>query len=288
MSTLEKIFEEDRMKKEYLSDEIQEINDAVELELLKDELTDEELEQLTDEELDQLDKEAEQLLLGKPTDFNVKDFNKSITDKADEKAWGDHFNDDYGPLYSGKATNGKVSAYSPPCTHKPVLVIKDEGIEIYVGRKYDCLDHLEDFPLVMNMTGQTVTSEHIIPIPSMQKWAKFTSFKEILLDWPDFGVVKFPLEFWQDLIKAVKENGGKLLIFCQGGHGRTGTAFACLLVAMGYTSEQAMTLVWNNYCKQAIESKSQELYIHSIGAQYEQYLAKKPKKGKKNAKLSVV
>jgi hypothetical protein len=273
------LMELDKMspKKDYLSPEVQEIQDAVEAELLKDEL---------------LDDEAEELLLG--TSFNVKDFNKGVTDKADKQAWGQDYDDL--PLYSGKVSDAKYtgktvgSTYTPQCTHKPTLVIADEGLEIYVGKRYDCLDYLNEFPIVMNMTGNTVSSEHIIPIPSMQKWAKFTSFKEILLDWPDYGVVNFPLEFWQDLIKAVKENGGKLLIFCQGGHGRTGTAFACLLIALGYTSEQAMKLVWDNYCRQAIESKSQELYIHSIGAQYERQLAdnSKTKKGKKNAKLSCV
>ena len=55
-------------------------------------------------------------------------------------------------------------------------------------------------------------------------------------------------------------NGKVIDIGCWGGHGRTGTMLACLLVIQGLDADTAMKQVNDRYCVQAIESFSQETF----------------------------
>ena len=58
-------------------------------------------------------------------------------------------------------------------------------------------------------------------------------------------------------------NGGTVQVACFGGHGRTGTFLALVLVRLGVVKDQraAIKLVQTNYCKNAIESSSQETAV---------------------------
>ena len=77
--------------------------------------------------------------------------------------------------------------------------------------------------------------------------------------------MSLPLQFWLDLMAHVEKNKLKLVVFCVGGHGRTGTAVASMLVVgLNYTAKDAITWVRTNYCEKAIESKGQEEYIHGL------------------------
>jgi protein-tyrosine phosphatase len=59
-----------------------------------------------------------------------------------------------------------------------------------------------------------------------------------------------------------------MLVFCVGGHGRTGTAVASLLVtAFNYEPKEACEWVWNNYCGEALETNSQINYVYSLVGQ---------------------
>jgi hypothetical protein len=59
-----------------------------------------------------------------------------------------------------KANNVSVSNYSytKHCTHKPQEVLKGEGWSISAGRRFDCEDFLEDFDIVLNLTGNRINS----------------------------------------------------------------------------------------------------------------------------------
>lgn len=81
----------------------------------------------------------------------------------------------------------------------------------------------------------------------------------VYLDWPDYGAVKLdrliPVAKWA--LKQLEE-GATLEIGCQGGHGRTGTFVAAVMVLTGWHPNDAMDEVRASYCKKAIESKKQE------------------------------
>ena len=88
------------------------------------------------------------------------------------------------------------------------------------------------------------------------------------LRWPDFGV---PAN-----TDALTEALGGLLeraradevveIGCLGGHGRTGTALACLAIMTGLPAPEAVAWVRSNYCPSAVESAEQEALIARISA----------------------
>ena len=47
-------------------------------------------------------------------------------------------------------------------------------------------------------------------------------------------------------------------IACMGGHGRTGTFVAALMIREGWAVADAMSYIRGGYCTKAIESKTQE------------------------------
>lgn len=120
------------------------------------------------------------------------------------------------------------------------------------------------FQLLLNLTGTSVLSRHVIPVPELHRWEEPAALPEIVLDWPDMGVVSLPRSFWEDLVAHLTNTQRRMLLFCVGGHGRTGTALACLMVVCGWTSEDAIAWIRANYCQKAIETLAQELYIRQI------------------------
>jgi hypothetical protein len=83
------------------------------------------------------------------------------------------------------------------------------------------------------------------------------------IDWPDFGVpadseaVVAALKTVLDRARA----GQNIEVGCLGGHGRTGTALACLAVLAGYPSGDAVAWARSNYCPEAVETPGQEAFI---------------------------
>jgi len=83
------------------------------------------------------------------------------------------------------------------------------------------------------------------------------------LDWPDFGVpadaaqVGAALSVVLDRARA----GERVEIGCLGGHGRTGTALACLAIMTGHAPVGAVTWVRANYCADAVETAEQEAFV---------------------------
>jgi protein-tyrosine phosphatase len=120
------------------------------------------------------------------------------------------------------------------------------------------------FQLLLNLTGTSVLSRHVIPVPELHRWEEPAALPEIVLDWPDMGVVSLPRSFWEELVAHLANTQRQMLLFCVGGHGRTGTALACLMVVCGWTGKDAIAWIRANYCRKAIETREQERYILQI------------------------
>jgi hypothetical protein len=86
------------------------------------------------------------------------------------------------------------------------------------------------------------------------------------LDWPDFGVpddaapVVAALRSLRDRARA----GDRVELGCLGGHGRTGTALACLAVLAGHPPAGAVAWVRTNYCPEAVETPDQESFVATL------------------------
>ena len=86
------------------------------------------------------------------------------------------------------------------------------------------------------------------------------------LDWPDFGVpanqdlVVTALRSLHDRARA----GEQVEVGCLGGHGRTGTALACLAILSGSPAAHAVAWVRTKYCPKAVETAGQEAFIAGL------------------------
>ena len=59
-----------------------------------------------------------------------------------------------------------------------------------------------------------------------------------------------------------RARGGELVeIGCLGGHGRTGTALACLAILTGIPADEAVPWVRANYCARGVETIEQEAFV---------------------------
>ncbi len=97
----------------------------------------------------------------------------------------------------------------------------------------------------------------------------------VVVDWPDYGFPPLANTFWQALHDKLKENAPKdaagiahVTFYCVGGHGRTGTALAAMAIAVaGQENGEAIELVREIYCSQAVESIAQEKYLEVLDFQ---------------------
>jgi protein-tyrosine phosphatase len=88
------------------------------------------------------------------------------------------------------------------------------------------------------------------------------------LDWPDFGVPADPAPLVAALedLRARAAAGERVELGCLGGHGRTGTALACLAVLAGHPADGAVAWVRATYCAGAVETPEQEAFVAGFGA----------------------
>ncbi len=82
------------------------------------------------------------------------------------------------------------------------------------------------------------------------------------LDWPDFGIpAEQPLATALQSVLDKARAGKSTEIGCLGGHGRTGTAIACLAVMTGQRADTAVDWVRATYCAKAVETAEQEAFV---------------------------
>ncbi|MGH9171458.1 MAG: protein-tyrosine phosphatase family protein [Acidimicrobiales bacterium] len=86
------------------------------------------------------------------------------------------------------------------------------------------------------------------------------------LDWPDFGVPADVTGTVVGLTGALgrARAGQRVELGCLGGHGRTGTALACLSVLGGLPAAEAVAWVRANYCTDAVETSEQEAFVAGL------------------------
>lgn len=88
------------------------------------------------------------------------------------------------------------------------------------------------------------------------------------LDWPDFGVPEDLGALRRALTDLLDRGrkGERVEVGCVGGHGRTGTALACLAVLTGTPANDALAWVRANYCYKAVETDVQEQLVATFSS----------------------
>lgn len=95
-------------------------------------------------------------------------------------------------------------------------------------------------------------------------WLSLADWRAEFIRWPDYGVPRIAQVAADAITEAYQRitEGWLVETGCIGGHGRTGTVLACMVILAGETDpEAAMRYVWKNYCTEAIESKAQMDFI---------------------------
>ncbi|HEY1179052.1 MAG TPA: protein-tyrosine phosphatase family protein, partial [Phytomonospora sp.] len=85
--------------------------------------------------------------------------------------------------------------------------------------------------------------------------------------WPDFRLPSDKSAFAAALRAAwTRAENERVEFACHGGHGRTGTALACLAVLDGVPPAEAVDFVRRNYDRHAVETPWQKRYVRSFTA----------------------
>ena len=82
------------------------------------------------------------------------------------------------------------------------------------------------------------------------------------LRWPDFRLPADEVDVLPTLTEAwQRTTAERVEIACAGGHGRTGTALACLAILDGVPSTEAVAFVREHYDPHAVETPGQRRYV---------------------------
>jgi len=86
------------------------------------------------------------------------------------------------------------------------------------------------------------------------------------IEWPDFGVPADVPKLRRALLDVLTRAraGETVELGCLGGHGRTGTALACLAVLTGTPSDRAVEWVREHYCARAVETDEQHAFVRAF------------------------
>lgn len=177
------------------------------------------------------------------------------------------------------------------CEHSPVptnpAIFSDGKIGIWIAdavgarKNYSLFDVAIDGGSVLTVPGEhdlpniygdpkfrSALARHVIT-PGTQESNEHTRI--IKLRWYDRDAPPVYPSFWPALLdelrKAQKKSGEllKVMTICQGGHGRSGSAAAALIMCMtDYTPLDALTHIRALHCARAIESKIQHSYLNLL------------------------
>lgn len=211
--------------------------------------------------------------------------------------------------FGGYGFGGGGSYHHTPCKHDGTKVVAEiDGKKLFGGEKSE-LKWLDPnkWDLVIDLASNFGYQASYVRDCTTPKWKKkvdkyMPKWKEsehLALNWPDFGIIDLPIEFWLDLWESLPK---RTMACCMGGHGRTGTVLVALLIASGMSYYEALKLVRKEHCEKAVESEKQCSYLHRIyvdrlkkegkqsTTEYDFAVKNPPKKedGSKESKVTVV
>lgn len=192
---------------------------------------------------------------------------KGTTGTPPSQAGQNHFN--YGDNKGYNYTNWQGNTYKA-CKHPAIEVFTFEGVTYCGGSAIYVEDVLySPHTLIVSLTGERRGGI----MHGSEGWQNlintFNSQPEewMAIKWPDMSSPNINLVgFWNGLHENAKARGiTKVIFYCFGGHGRTGSALASILVeCVDYTPEEAIAIIRKVYCEEAVETKSQEAYLANL------------------------
>jgi hypothetical protein len=200
------------------------------------------------------------------------DLDSPVQEALAIKAGKTHPTQSSGTTYTSQSTHGTTWTKTY-CKHwrEPVELLNN--VQVHASAWFDRPKWNEpddDSHIDMGFyLDQSWADYRIVVAPGVSvPWLTQGPGKYVVYHWMDRNVSPFA-EVWQtyEAIKwllAIATDDKFVDIGCQGGHGRTGTVIAGMLVLQGMTADAAINYVHTKYCEEAIESSSQEHFIHNM------------------------
>lgn len=101
-------------------------------------------------------------------------------------------------------------------------------------------------------------------------WVWKPTWRAEFIDWADYGTPSNFDAAYEAIVEAWEraKTGKKVEVGCIGGHGRTGTALACMGVLSGQTAADAIKYVRDKYCTETLETSGQEWFVRWFHAEW--------------------
>lgn len=162
------------------------------------------------------------------------------------------------------------------CTHEgKEIVYEYNGKKIYASSWNGLKEYSGDWELIIDLAGNVRPSPGASPFIKKISSERFNSLlghtiqaetrvipSEVLaLDWNDMGIPPVTYDFWVELWRMMPAT---TVVACMGGHGRTGTCIAALMIVSGLDYWTTLETVRKQHCDKAVESLKQEQYLHAL------------------------
>jgi protein-tyrosine phosphatase len=164
----------------------------------------------------------------------------------------------------------RQKSFLPTCRHwrEPVDLL--DGAVVFASAWFDRPHRHRvdmDWPEVGFYLDGSWASAVLVSSPGFRP--PFVSRKRtqlVIYPWPDLGIPRNPRRFKRALRWVLEQASGgrRVEVGCAGGHGRTGTTLAGLLVIQGMNPREAVRRVRRSYCDEAIESREQASMIRRL------------------------
>ncbi len=179
------------------------------------------------------------------------------------------------------ATGGGSGTWSGPlanmpskksCWHKghtPVFVLPvgDTTIEI-CGSASKSLDEYPAGTLLVNCTNSYENHASLKRLPRGYETLNAHAYNPpcIEIEWPDGSVPNLQPGFWSELPRLAAAQGVKKIVaYCLGSHGRTGTFLAATaMVGLRLNAVQAVAMIRAKHCESAVETHSQVEFLYDL------------------------
>ncbi len=174
------------------------------------------------------------------------------------------FPDWEGPTHSQPLPKGQMRVWRPVhCRHWREQVDLQDGVTVFASAWFDrpakqAVD--VEWPDVgFYLDGSWAQTTMLCSPGFRPRFARYRPSQLMLYPWPDLGVPREPARFRRALHWLLRQaaDGKRVEIGCAGGHGRTGTTLAGLLIIQGMTPTRAIQKVRREYCAEAVETKGQ-------------------------------
>lgn len=166
---------------------------------------------------------------------------------------------------------GDVQIQAAACSHKPIKFLNADNLDVWVGKKSDA--DSQPFDLIVNCSDFSMTVPKRYPrgFEALAALDPRAAVPILEIGWSDFTAPHFTYQYWTTLWQLLCDKAlecthrYQVLLCCVGGHGRSGTASACLLLASrARPSAKSAIKQMRKFCSGMVETAGQEQYIRKL------------------------